>query len=61
MYEWEVFMETMVTSFSMTVHADTKSKATYKAYKEWLGKELNPKTPFNAFIKYFYNKTELIG
>ena len=39
MYEFEVFMSTMITNFSTVVYADTKSKATYQAYKKWKGKE----------------------
>ena len=61
MHEWEVFMSTMDTRFSITVSADTKAKATYKAFKEWRGKELNPHIPFSVFIKYFYEKTVLIN
>ena len=61
MHEWEVFMSTMVTRFSVIVSADTKAKATYKAFKEWRGKELNHNTPFSAFIKYFYEKIVLVS
>ena len=60
MYKWEVFMETMITLISIEVTADTKAKATYKAYKEWRGKELSSNIPFNAFLKYFYQRTLLI-
>jgi len=61
MHEWEVSMNTMVTRFKVVVNADTKAKATYKAFKEWRGKELNHNTPFSVFIKYFYEKTVLIS
>ena len=61
MHEWEVFMSTMVTRFSIIVIADTNAKATYKAFKEWQGKELEPYTKFTDFIKYFYEKTVLIN
>lgn len=61
MHEWKVYMSTMAGQFIIIVTADTKAKATYKAFKEWRGKELNYKTPFIAFIKYFYEKTVLIN
>lgn len=61
MHEWEVFMSTMVTRFSITVFADTKAKATYKAFRAWLGNELEPYTKFEIFIKYFYEKTVLLN
>ena len=54
-------MSTMATRFSIVVTADTKAKATYKAFKKWRGNELNHNTPFKAFIKYFYEKTILIN
>lgn len=60
MQKWEVSMSTMVTRFSIEVEAETKAKATYKAFKEWRGKELGSRTTFTAFIKYFYEKTVLL-
>ena len=57
MYEFEVFMSTMVTTFSTVVLADTKSKATYQAYKTWKGKELSGNVSFHDFLRWFYEKT----
>lgn len=60
MQKWEVSMRTMVTRLSIKVEAETKSKATYKAFMEWRGKELESRTTFTTFIKYFYEKTVLL-
>lgn len=57
MYEFEVFMSTMVTDFSTIVFAETKSKATYQAYKKWKGKELSENISFHDFLRGFYTKT----
>lgn len=57
MYEFEVFMSTMVTDFSTIVFADKKSKATYQAYKKWKGKELSGNISFHDFLRWFYTKT----
>ena len=61
MHEYEVFMETPITTFSTTVFADTKKQATYQAYKKWHGKELEEYTTFGQFLKYFYTKTVQIN
>ena len=39
MYKYEVLMSTMITNFSIVIYADTKSKATYQAYKKWKEKK----------------------
>lgn len=57
MYEYEVFMETACTLFSTIVFADSKSKATYKAFQKWKGMELSSNITFKQFLKWFYNKT----
>ena len=57
MYEFEVFMSTMITNFSTVIYADTKSKATYQAYKKWKGKELSHNVSFHDFLRWFYEKT----
>ena len=57
MNKYEVFMETAITAFSTIVFADSKSKATYKAFQKWKGKELSSNITFNQFLKWFYNKT----
>lgn len=60
MQKFEVIMSTIVTRFYLEVEAETKAKATYKAYKEWRGKEIDSRTTFMEFIKYFYEKTVLL-
>lgn len=57
MYKYEVFMSTMITTFSIVVLADTKNKATYQAYKNWKGKELSNNVSFHDFLRWFYEKT----
>lgn len=57
MHEYEVFMNRMITTSSIVVLADTKSKATYQAYKNWKGKELSNNVSFHDFLRWFYEKT----
>ena len=57
MYNFELFMSTIITYFSTVVFADSKSKATYQAYKKWKGKELSYNVSFHDFLKWFYEKT----
>lgn len=60
MHKWQVFINTMITDFSVVVYSDTKSKATYAGYKAFKGKELEEYTSFQHFLKYFYVKTVLV-
>ena len=57
MNEYEVIMDTPITTFSTKVYADTKNKATYKAYQKWRGKELSSNVTFTDFLKWFFVKT----
>lgn len=60
MFRYRVVMDCYTTAYSIEVWADSKAKATYKAYTMWRGKELNEECSFGDFIKLLHQETILL-
>ena len=60
MPKYKVVWDEYVGKHEIIVEAETESKATYKAYKSELGKNLSKHCQFIDFLKYLHHYTTKI-